>query len=64
MGGDKLGGWIGICIVLYTKSINIKDLLFSTGKYAQYFVIYISYSLCCTPETNTLQINYIPIIKK
>ena len=51
-----------------------KDLLYSTGNYIQYLVItyngkesekeyiYISESLCCTPETNAiLYINYTSI---
>ena len=50
---------------LYTKQIN-KDLLHSTGSYLQYLIItyngkeseeeyiYISESLCCIPEANTI----------
>ena len=57
-----------------TSQINDKDLLCSTGNYTQHLVItyngkesekeymyvhmYVTESLCCTPETNTtLQIN-------
>ena len=60
--------------------INSKDLLYSTGNYIQYLVItysgkesgkeyihiymYMTESLCCTPETNTTwQINYTSIFK-
>ena len=49
--------------LLYTKQINNKDLLNSTGNYIQYLVInyngkesekeYISDSLYCIPETNS-----------
>ena len=60
--------------LLYVKQVTNKDLLYSTGNSTQYSVmtyvgkeskkewIYITDSLCCTPETNTtLQINYTPI---
>ena len=51
--------------LLYMKQITNKDLLYSTGNYSQHPVknhngkeykkeyIYITESLCCTPETNT-----------
>ena len=67
--GEMLGGGIkqklGINIhtLLYIKQITNKDLLYSTGNSTQYSVItymrkesekvYITESLCCTPETNT-----------
>ena len=48
---------------LYIQQITSKDLLYSMGKYTQYFVItykgkesekqYTSESLCYIPETNT-----------
>ena len=53
------------CKLLYRKWINNNVLLHSTGNYIQYPVInhngkeseklyiYITESLCCTPETNT-----------
>ena len=59
---------INIYIPVYIKQINNKGLLYSTGDYIQYLVItyngkdsekkkiyiYITESLCCIPETNTL----------
>ena len=56
---------ISRCKLLYTKCINNKVLLSSTGNYTQYPVInhngkeyekeyiYITDSLCCTAEINT-----------
>ena len=63
----KLEVWDYIYTLLYIKQITNKDLLYSTENYTQYFVItykgkesekidvyvYITESLCCTPETNT-----------
>ena len=67
---------IKIYTLLYIKQITNKDLLYSTGNYAQYiiiiykgkesekdiyththiytykYILYITESLCCTPETN------------
>ena len=43
--GYQRGGWINqefrvnIYTLVYIKQINNKDLLYSTGNYAQYFVI-------------------------
>ena len=53
---------INIHTLLYVKQKTDKDLLNSTGNYMQYLAttykekehIYISESLCCTPETNTI----------
>ena len=53
--------------LLYIKYISNKTLLYSTGNYSQYLIltcngkefekkkiyIYITESLCCTPEINT-----------
>ena len=68
-GGGVGGGmeWefgISRCKLLYIEWINNKVLLYSTGKYIQYLIItnkgkesekyiYLTESLCCTPETNT-----------
>ena len=46
------------CKLLYMESTDNKVLLYSTENYIQYLVItyiiiYLSESLCCTPETNT-----------
>ena len=64
--------------MLYLKWITNKDLLYSTGNPAQHSVIaslekqfeiyihthiYITESLFCTPETNTLLINYIVVVQ-
>ena len=50
--------------LLYIKQISNKDSLYNTGNYIQYLVItydgiesekiYITESLCCTHETNTI----------
>ena len=65
-GGDKLDPGININTLPYIKWINNKFLLYKTGDYIQYLIviyngkesekeyIYITESLCCTPETNTL----------
>ena len=60
-GRDKLGVWDYRYTLLYIKQINNKDFLYSTGNYINYIVrtyfenkIYITESLCCTPETNTI----------
>ena len=57
---------IDIYTLLCIKQINSKDLLYSTGNYTQCLVItckakesekeyiYITESLCCTPETNMI----------
>ena len=37
--GNKLGDWDDISTLLYIKQITSKDLLFSTGNSAQYFVM-------------------------
>ena len=66
-GGINQEFGINIYTLLYIKQINNKDLLYSTGNYIQYLkivyngkesekeYIYITKSLCCTPETNTTQ---------
>ena len=59
--GGKLGG-INRYTLLYIKEINNKDLLHSTGSCIQYLVInykekeymYITESLCCLHEINTV----------
>ena len=65
--GGRMDWEFGIsrCKLLYTEWINNKVLLYSTGNYIQYLIInhnrkeyekgyiYITESLCCTPETNT-----------
>ena len=60
-GSGKLGG-INRYALLYIKEINNKDLLYSTGNYIWYLVInykekeymYITESLCCLHEINTV----------
>ena len=37
--GNKLGDWDDISTLLYIKEITNKDLLYSTGNSAQYFVM-------------------------
>ena len=59
--GSKLGG-INRYSLLYIKEINNKDLLYSAGNYIRYLVInykekeymYITESLCCLHEINTV----------
>ena len=68
MGGINWEIGIGIYTPLYIKLITNKDLLYNTGNSTQYSVmtymgkeskkrvdicIWITDSLCCTPETNT-----------
>ena len=63
-GGINWEFGIDIYTLLYIKQIISKDLLYSTGNSAQYFVVtykgreseeeYISESLCCTPKTNMI----------
>ena len=62
---QKVPKGISRCKLLYIEWINNKVLLYSIGNYTQYPVInhngkeyekeymYITESLCCTPETNT-----------
>ena len=68
---DKLGVWDWHIYTAISKITN-KDILYSTGKSAQYYVISwiwkrIDKHICiteslCTPETNTiLLINYTPV---
>ena len=60
-GGKTLGG-ITRYALLYIQEINNKDLLYSTGNYIRYLVInykekeymYITESLCCLHEINTV----------
>ena len=68
-GGGRGKDWefgISRCKLVYIGGINNKALLYSTGNYIQYpvinhngkeyekeYIIYITESLCCTPETNT-----------
>ena len=64
-GEGGMEGEFGVsrCKLVYIEWINNKVLLYSTGNYIQYPVInynekniksiYITESLCCTPETNT-----------
>ena len=79
-GGINWEFGINIYTLLYMKQITNKDLLYSTVNYIQYLIItcngqesdkrihiyiYITESLCCTPETNTTQeINYTSIKNK
>ena len=67
-GGMNWEVGIGICTLLYTKSVGNKDLLYSSWKSIQYsamayigkkyaksgyICICITDSLCCIPEINT-----------
>ena len=61
--GGRMDWEFGIsrCKLSYIERINNKVLLYSTGNYIQYPIInhngkeyiYITETLCCTPETNT-----------